>query len=64
MSRDYLTDWAKEIERKVNIALSHPEFGDILKNTIFRDMNKLLDALNAELKEKQEIEEEREERHE
>lgn len=77
MSRDYLPEWAKEIERNIDttnfdseyLGCGYPQCAglplkQVIIHFIYRDMNKLLDALNSEIKEKHEIEEEREERHE
>lgn len=70
MSRDFLPDWAKEIEKNIPQFYDSFNWGypkatslrieEVLHNFIYPDMNRLLDALNELYDEKRT----REERHE
>lgn len=70
MSRDFLPDWTKEIEKNIpqtydplNWGFPHArymKFQEVLHKFIYPDMNRLLDALNELYDEKRT----REERHE
>lgn len=71
MSKDFLPDWAKEIEKNIpqfydSFNWGYPKAAslrieEVLHSFIYPDMIKLLDALNDEIKERQDAEDRYEE---